>query len=170
MSHFTLPNHLINADLEKVENTTLKKLAIAFNNHKKNICATYVNAGKQTPLFKGTLEMARDLWDTDTSPSYLLCLMLFLLFWTLICMILVKLTRTDAVFSKTTMVLFLCRNKSSRIRMKLCNNFLFNKKRISRAKNHRRGAPGWAQPTRARPPPGAPKWVVPTWWPRRPQP
>ena len=47
----------------------------------------------------------------DTSPSYLLFLTLFLLFWTLICKIWMKLTRTDAVFSRTTMVLFLCRNK-----------------------------------------------------------
>ena len=39
-----------------------------------------------------------------------------------------KLTRIDAVFSRTTMVLFLCRNKSSRIGMKLCEEFLYNKR------------------------------------------
>src|SRR3989337_2824019 len=39
-----------------------------------------------------------------------------------------KLTWTDAVFSTTTMVLFLCRNKSSRIGTKLCEDFLFNKR------------------------------------------
>ena len=49
MSHFTLPDHLTDADLEKVKNGALKKMAIAFNNHKKTIWAAYVNAGKQTP-------------------------------------------------------------------------------------------------------------------------
>jgi hypothetical protein len=63
MSHFTLPDHLTDADLEKVKNSALKKMAIAFNNHKKNIWAAYVKAGKQTPEFKGTLEKARDHWD-----------------------------------------------------------------------------------------------------------
>ena len=41
------------------------------------------------------------------------------LFWTLICMIWMELTRTDAVFSKIALVLFLCRNKSSRNDLKL---------------------------------------------------
>ena len=39
-----------------------------------------------------------------------------------------KLTQTDVVFSRTTMVLFLCRNKSSRIGTKLCEDFLYNKR------------------------------------------
>ena len=39
-----------------------------------------------------------------------------------------KLPRTDVVFSKTTMVLFLCRNKSSRNETKLCEEFLWNKR------------------------------------------
>ena len=64
MSHFTLPDHLTDAYLEKAKNSALKKMAIAFNNHKKNIWATYVNAGKKTPEFKGTLEKARDHCDT----------------------------------------------------------------------------------------------------------
>ena len=34
-----------------------------------------------------------------------------------------KLTPDDAVFSRTTMVLFLCRNKSSRNKVKLCKDF-----------------------------------------------
>jgi hypothetical protein len=63
MSHFTLPDHLTDADLAKVRKSALKKMAIAFNNHKKNIWAAYVRAGKQTPEFKGTLEKARDHWD-----------------------------------------------------------------------------------------------------------
>src|SRR5215216_7203948 len=36
-----------------------------------------------------------------------------------------KLTRTDVVFSRTTVVLFLCRNKSSRNGTKLCEDFLY---------------------------------------------
>ena len=47
------------------------------------------------------------LGGVDTSPSYLLFLMLLLLFWTLICMIWMKLTRTDVVFSRTAMMLFI---------------------------------------------------------------
>ena len=46
MSHFTLPDHLTDADRAKVKKSTLKKMAIAFNNHKKNIWAAYVKAEK----------------------------------------------------------------------------------------------------------------------------
>ncbi|XP_044396827.1 uncharacterized protein [Triticum aestivum] len=56
MSPFTLPDRLTDADLEKVKKSALKKMAITFNNYKKNIWAAYVKAGKQTPEFKGTLE------------------------------------------------------------------------------------------------------------------
>ena len=38
-----------------------------------------------------------------------------------------KPTQTGAVFSRTTMVLFLCRNKSSRNGMTLCKDCLYNK-------------------------------------------
>ena len=62
-SHFTLPVHLTDADLEKVKKSALKKMAIAFNNHKKKIWAKCEKDGKQTPEFKGTLEKARDHWD-----------------------------------------------------------------------------------------------------------
>ena len=48
-----------------------------------------------------------NLGGVDTSPSYLLFQTLLPLFWTLICMIWMKLTRTDAVFSRTAMVLFI---------------------------------------------------------------
>ena len=41
-----------------------------------------------------------------------------------------KLTRTDVVFSRTTMVLFLYRNKSSRIGRKFCEDFLYNKREL----------------------------------------
>ena len=50
------------------------------------------------------------------------------------------------------MVLFLCRNKSSRNGTNLCEDFFISIIRISGAKTRQRGAPGWAQPTRARPP------------------
>jgi len=76
--------------------------------------------------------------------------MLFLLFWTLICMIRMKLTRTNAIFNRTTMVLFLCRNKSSRNGTKLCEDFLYNKREFLESRTTGGGAPGWAQPTRAR--------------------
>src|SRR6187399_1320392 len=57
------------------------------------------------------------LGGVDTSPMYLLFQTLLPLFWTLTCMIGMELTRTDAVFSRTTMVLFLSRMKSSRNRL-----------------------------------------------------
>jgi hypothetical protein len=63
MSHFTLPDHLTDTDREKVKKSALKKMAIAFNNHKKRIWAKYVAEGKQTPAFKGTLEKARAYWE-----------------------------------------------------------------------------------------------------------
>ena len=53
------------------------------------------------------------LGGVDTSPSYLLFQTLLPLFWTLICMIWMELTWTDAVFSRIALVLFLCRNQSS---------------------------------------------------------
>ena len=63
------------------------------------------------------------LGGVDTSPSYLLFQTLLPLFWTLICMIWMELTRTDAVFSRIAMVLFLCRNKSSRNVLKIYGDF-----------------------------------------------
>ena len=54
MSHFT------NADVQKVKDATLRKMAIAFRNHKKTIWANYVKGGKKTPKFKGTLEKQRE--------------------------------------------------------------------------------------------------------------
>ena len=63
MSHFTLPGHLTDAYLEKVKNSALKKMAIAFNTHKKTVWSNYLAAERKTPEFKGTLEKARDHWD-----------------------------------------------------------------------------------------------------------
>ena len=63
MEHFTLPDHFTDADVQKVKADALRKMAVAFNNHKKTIWAMYVEGGKKTPEFKGTLEKASDHWD-----------------------------------------------------------------------------------------------------------
>ena len=63
MEHFTLPDHFTTADVEKVKDAALRKMAIAFNNHKKTVWNNYVKAGKKTPEFKGTLENQREHWD-----------------------------------------------------------------------------------------------------------
>ena len=70
------------------------------------------------------------LGGVDTSPSYLLFQTLLPLFWTLICMIWMELTQTDVVFSRIAMVLFLCRNKSSRNVLKIYGEFFWNKRKI----------------------------------------
>ena len=79
--------------------------------------------------FNLSIELLEDkqgfkLGGVDTSPTYLLLETLLPLSWTLICMIGMKLTRTDAVFSTTAMVLFLCRNKTSRNDLEPYENFL----------------------------------------------
>ena len=61
----------------------------------------------------------------DASPSYLLFQTLLPLLWTLTCMIWMELTRTDAVFSRIAMVLFMCRNKSSRNDLKLHGTYFW---------------------------------------------
>ena len=73
-----------------------------------------------------------------------------------------KLTRTDDVFSRTTMVLFLCRNRSSRNGTKLFGELLCNKRKILEPRTTGGGPLGEHNP------PGAPRWVVPTWWPTNP--
>ena len=65
------------------------------------------------------------LGGVDTSPSYLLFQTLLPLFWTLTCMIRMELTWTDAVFSRIAMVLFMCRNKSSRNDLKLHRTYFW---------------------------------------------
>ena len=62
MEHFTLPDHFTDADVQKVKDAALRKMAIAFNNHKKTIWTKYVAGGKKTPKFTGTLEKQRDHW------------------------------------------------------------------------------------------------------------
>ena len=37
MEHFTLPDHFTDADVEKVKDAALRKMAVAFNNHKNHV-------------------------------------------------------------------------------------------------------------------------------------
>ena len=63
MEHFTLPDHSTDLDVQKVKEAALRKMAVAFNNHKKSIWAKYVEGGQKTPEFKGTLENQSAHWD-----------------------------------------------------------------------------------------------------------
>ena len=56
MEHFTLLDHFIAVDVEKVKDATLRKMVVAFNNHKNRVWDQYIKGGKKTPVFKGTLE------------------------------------------------------------------------------------------------------------------
>ena len=51
MEYFTLPDHFIEADVEKVKAAALKKMAIAFNTHKKIVWANYLANERKTPVF-----------------------------------------------------------------------------------------------------------------------
>ena len=76
----------------------------------------------------------------DKTPTYLLFQTLLPLFWTLTCRIRMELTRTDVVFRRITMVLFMCRNKSSQNDLKLLGTlFRNNKKSLQKMKT--RGPP-----------------------------
>ena len=55
MEHFTLPDYFTDADVQKVKDATLKKMAIAFNTHKKLY-------GPTTSLQKGRLQNSREHW------------------------------------------------------------------------------------------------------------
>ena len=90
----------------------------------------------------------------DTSPSYLLFRTLLPLFWTLICMIWMELTRTNAVFSRIAMVLFLCRNKSSRNVLKIYGDFFWNKRKIPAQSSTWGGVPVGQKPLGAATPYG----------------
>ena len=59
---FTLPDYFTDADVQKVKDAALKKMAIAFNTHKKTVWANYLAAERKTPEFKGTLEKQREHW------------------------------------------------------------------------------------------------------------
>ena len=77
-------------------------------------------------------------------------------------MICMKLTRTDAVFSRTTVVLFLCKNESSPNIAKLFVDFLWTR-RLSMGQRSTWGCPeGGTTHQGACRGPGAPMWVVPT--------
>ena len=79
-----------------------------------------------------------------------------------------ELTRTDAVFSRLSMVLFMCRNKSSRNDLKLHGTYFWKILKIL-AKESRSGGPppvheggGRAYPPRAHPLPRGPPVASPT--------
>ena len=61
MEHFTLPDYFTDADVQKLKDAALKKMAIAFNTHKKTVWANYLAAKKKTPEFKGTLDSRRHM-------------------------------------------------------------------------------------------------------------
>ena len=60
MEHFTLPDHFTEADVQKVKDAALRKMAIAFNNHKKTVWNYYVKGRKKTLEFKRALEKQRE--------------------------------------------------------------------------------------------------------------
>ncbi|KAE8810853.1 hypothetical protein D1007_12349 [Hordeum vulgare] len=62
-----------------------------------------------------------------------------------------ELTRTHAVFSKIAMVLFLCRNKSSRNVLKTYGDFFWNKRKNTCAKIHQRRWTSGPQAHKSRP-------------------
>ena len=99
--------------------------------------------------------------DADTSPSYLLFQTLLPLFWTLTCMIWMELTRNDAVFSRITMVLFMCRSKCSRNDLKL-HGTTFQKIRKIPAKDEGQGAHHLSTRVGACPLPRGPPGDLPT--------
>ena len=63
MEHFTLPDHFTEADVQKVKDAALRKMAVAFKNHKNREWDKYVKGGRKTPVFEGTLENQRAHWD-----------------------------------------------------------------------------------------------------------
>ena len=58
-----------------------------------------------------------------------------------------ELTRTNAVFSKIAMVLFLCRSKSPRNVLKIYGEFFWNKRKIPAQRSTRGGVPVSHKPT-----------------------
>ena len=63
MEHFTLPDHFTDADVEKVKDAALRKMEVAFKNHKNREWDKYVKGGRKTPVFEGTLEKQSAHWD-----------------------------------------------------------------------------------------------------------
>ena len=56
MEHFTPPEHFTEADVQKVKDAALRKMAVAFKNHKRMTWEKYIKGGRKTPVFEGTLE------------------------------------------------------------------------------------------------------------------
>ena len=63
MEHFTLPDHFTEAVVQKVKDAALRKMAVAFKNHKNREWDKYVKGGRKTPVFEGTLENQSAHWD-----------------------------------------------------------------------------------------------------------
>ena len=63
MEHFTLPDHFTEADVQKVKDAALRKMAVAFKNHKNREWDKYVKGGRKTPVFEGILENQSAHWD-----------------------------------------------------------------------------------------------------------
>ena len=53
MEHFTLPDHFTDADVEKVKDAALRKMAVAFNNHKRTTWEKYVKGGRRLQYSRG---------------------------------------------------------------------------------------------------------------------
>ena len=49
--------------MQKVKDAALRKMAVAFKNHKNREWDKYVKGGRKTPVFEGTLENHRAHWD-----------------------------------------------------------------------------------------------------------
>ena len=47
MEHFTLPDHFAEADVQKVKDAALRKMAVAFKNHKNREWDKYVKGGRK---------------------------------------------------------------------------------------------------------------------------
>ena len=62
MEHFILPVHFTDAYVQKVKAAALRKMAVAFNNHKKTIWAKYVEGGRR-------LQNSREHWKSKESTS-----------------------------------------------------------------------------------------------------
>ena len=97
------------------------------------------------------------LGGVDTSPTYLLFQTILPLFWTLTCMIWMKLTQTDAVFSRTAMVLFIVQKTKVLGMTWKSTEITFGKYKKYSRKNQDQGAHTLSRRVGARPLPlGAP--------------
>ena len=63
MEYFTLPDHFTDAYVKKVKDAGLRKMAVAFKNHKNREWDKYVKGGRKTPVFEGKLENQSVHWD-----------------------------------------------------------------------------------------------------------